>query len=339
MVLDGLGFNYFKAKNKSLVLKEGLRGGITSVFPSTTASAITTFVTGTAPQQHAWTGWFMNLKELGMVSTVLRFNPRLGGETFTQYGVKVRDILDGPFFTEKIKVSSYLVMEEKIKNSDFTKATSKKAKKVLGYKTLEGFLRQIKKAIKFNKQRKYIYAYWPELDWLMHSYGTKGKQVEKHFDELTKSLEKFIEEIKGTNTALIITADHGLIDTTERKVVWLEKHPKLKECLTLPLCGEPRVVYCYVRPSKTRQFEDYVKTRLNKACWLYKSEDLMRRNYFGLFKPNPKLGERIGDYILIMKDNYIFKDCLLGKKASFNRGNHGGISEEEMKVPLIFFDL
>ncbi len=138
---------------------------------------------------------------------------------------------------------------------------------------------------------------------------------------------------------MIITADHGLIDTTERKVVWLEKHPKLKECLTLPLCGEPRVVYCYVRPSETRQFEDYVKTRLNKACWLYKSEDLMRRNYFGLFKPNPKLGERIGDYILIMKDNYIFKDCLLGKKASFNRGNHGGISEEEMKVPLIFFDL
>ena len=47
------------------ILSENLIGSMTSVFPATTASAITTFATGLAPQQHAFTGWFMFLKEIG----------------------------------------------------------------------------------------------------------------------------------------------------------------------------------------------------------------------------------------------------------------------------------
>ena len=43
----------------------------TAANPPTTSAAITTFATGLAPQQHAVTGWFMHLKELGAVSTIL----------------------------------------------------------------------------------------------------------------------------------------------------------------------------------------------------------------------------------------------------------------------------
>ncbi len=68
IVIDGLGFEYFR-KRKSF-LKNYLVGPITSVFLPTTVSAITTFLTGVAPQQHAFTGWFMFLKEAGMVTKV-----------------------------------------------------------------------------------------------------------------------------------------------------------------------------------------------------------------------------------------------------------------------------
>lgn len=334
IVLDGLGYEYLKDKNS--VLNENLRGKITSVFPSTTASAITTFATGAAPQQHAITGWFMHLKELGVVSAILPFNPRMGGRSFTAQGIKVEDILNLKCFSEKIKAHSYTVTYAEIMDSDFTKANSKRSE-ISGCKTLGGFFRQIRKAIASHAGRKYIYAYWPKFDSISHKYGINSKEAKEHFLEINKKISSFIDDIKGTNTALIITADHGLIDTTKKRMIKLEDHPKLKECLTLPFCGEPRSIYCYVHPSKTKQFEAYIKDKLNKFCSLRKSEEIIINNYFGSFKPNPRLIDRVGDYILIMKENYIFKDKILKQKEPFHIGNHGGVSKEEMHVPLIVF--
>jgi hypothetical protein len=45
--------------------------------------------------------------------------------------------------------------------------------------------------------------------------------------------------------------------------------------------------------------------------------------------------DRIGDYILIMKGNYVIKDRLLGETMHFLKANHGGMSGKEMFVPLI----
>lgn len=111
----------------------------------------------------------------------------------------------------------------------------------------------------------------------------------------------------------------------------------MEECLSLPLCGEGRSVYCYIHPSKVNQFERYVKNSLGRYCWIYKSEYLIKKNFFGLFKPNPKLFDRVGDYILICKDNYIIKDKVsVGEeKKKPHIGHHGGASKEEMLVPLV----
>ena len=181
IVLDGLGYEYLK--NKNSILNKGLKGKITSVIPSTTAAAITTFVTGVAPQQHAITGWFMHFKELGVVSTILYFKPRMEGQPFTAQGVKVEDILDTRCFSEKIKTSSYMVTHAEIIDSDFLKANSKSSK-ILGHKTLGDFFLQIRKAIDSHAGRKYIYAYWSKFDSVSHEYGTNSKEAKKHFLEI-----------------------------------------------------------------------------------------------------------------------------------------------------------
>lgn len=332
MVFDGLGYEFLKRKES--ILAKNMRGKITSVFPPTTAAAITTFLTGTAPQQHAFTGWFMLLKELGIVSTILPFNPRIGGLSYTEQGIKVEQILGVPGLSQKIQECCYIIQPEKVVHSPFSKAVSKRARRI-GYNTLNGFFRQIKKVILSHHRRKYIYAYWPMFDSLAHKYGINSTKTEKHFNGIDRRMRKFVKSIAGSNTTLLVTADHGHIDTSEDRVIKLEDHPALKECLTLPLCGEPRTVYCYVHPSKKKQFESYVRTKLKRYCTLYKSHDLISNNYYGLFQPNPQLIERIGDYILIMKENYILKDRILSQKRHFHVGNHGGISKEEMFVPLV----
>jgi len=64
-------------------------------------------------------------------------------------------------------------------------------------------------------------------------------------------------------------------------------------------------------------------------------EDLIKKGYFGLFKPNKKLLDRAGNYILLMKDNYSIQDVIIGDDRRQNKACHGGVSKEEMFVPLI----
>jgi len=276
----------------------------------------------------------MNLKEIGIVSKILPFTSRAGDLDLKKIGIKPKDIFNQKCFSDKIKAESFIISHKEIINSDYTKYTSGKSKK-FSYDNLKFFFRQIKKSIKLNNNKKFIHAYWPKFDSLSHKHGVYSQKVEKHFKELDRKFKIFLKSIEGTNTAIIITSDHGFIDTTKEKIITLEKHPKLKECLTLPLCGEPRAAFCYVHPSRTKQFEKYVKTKLKNICRLYKSEYLLKKNYFGLFKPDKKLSDRIGDYTLILKDNYVLKDKIFGEKRPVHIGNHGGVSKEEMDVPLI----
>jgi predicted AlkP superfamily pyrophosphatase or phosphodiesterase len=333
-VIDGLGYEYVMDYGKDSIFYEYLKCKITSVFPATTATGITTFATGVAPQQHAITGWFTYLKEFGLVATILPFTPRCGGLSFGQAKMDPKIIFNQKSISEKINVDSYYIIRADLVHSDYTRTARGKARGV-PYIGLNEYFERIHQVISSNNNKKYIYAYWPELDSLAHVYGVHSTEVFTHFQELNKGFSSFVESIKGTNTAFIITADHGLIDSTDSRTIKLAEHPDFVETLTLPLCGEPRVAYCYVRPAKVSDFEEYVKKNFMDVCTLHKAEELVEKNYFGLFKAHERLSDRIGDYILIMKENYVMKDFVLGEKIHYFVGNHGGVSKEEMYVPLV----
>lgn len=327
IVIDGLGCEYLKSKKNSY-LYMCLKGNMTSVFPPTTASAITTYATGLAPKQHAMTGWFMNLKEVGGVSAVLPFVPRVGGLSYEMLGVEKENIFDTKGICERIKAKCITIHPNSIKDSEFNR---KYSEEVLGYTCLEGFFRQIKKAMK-RKGKKFIYAYWPKFDSLSHEKGNSSEEAAEHFAELDKK----ISGLKGKDTTIIVTSDHGFIDA--EKKIFLENHPKLNEMLSMPLCGEARAAYCYVYPSKVKEFESYVNKKLSKYCWLYTREDMIKENWYGLYKPHQNLLNRIGDYVLLMKNKYVIKDRLLNEEKSEDIGFHGGVSKEEMLVPLVIIE-
>lgn len=331
LMLDGLGYEWLRKHGKKSTFTKHLKGKITSILPSTTAACVTTFSTGVAPQQHAITGWFMYLRELGIVSAILPFVTREGRIPLK---ANARSFFDQSVLAERIEGNKYNLLPEDLVEARVTAVLARKAK-LLPYKGLQGYFKEIGRVVELRKKRKLIYAYWPEFDSLCHHYGTKSKEVLSHFKELDKGFSSLLSALEGTDTTVIVTADHGLLDTPKSKVILLENHPKLAETLVLPLCGESRWVYCYVYPKKAKQFEQYVKKHFRERCWLYKSKNLVKRGYFGLFEPNKKLFDRIGDYILVMKENYAIKDFVPGEPRRIHKARHGGVSKEEMYVPLI----
>lgn len=342
MVIDGLGYNFLQKngnnrENPSFLFKN-LKGKITSVFPTTTAAAMTSFYSGLAPQNHAVPAWFSYLKEIGMVSTILPFKTRGFDFSFEKNNIFPSDIFSFKSLFSNIKYDYYSIIPKNLKGSAYSNFVLEGSKQI-GFKNLNDFFKKISKAAlaKSTKSKKYIIAYWPEFDAISHKKGVQSRVAFDHFREIDKRISIFTSKMKEKSLKfrLIITADHGLIDTIPEHTIWLKNHPKLKETLILPICGEPRAPFFYVRPSKIEDFENYVNSKLNHAGDLKKGEKLILDHLFGLNECNSQIFERVGDYVLLMKENYIFRDQLIGENRHELIGNHGGLSDDELFVPLI----
>lgn len=337
MVIDGLGYDFVMGAGAGSTLARHTKTRLTSVFPSTTATAITTFLTGLAPQQHALTGWHMYLREIGAVIAVLPFCVRGSEETLSRAGIKAAQLFSHTAAFDRIEAQSYALSPNRIVNSEFNIAHCGAAKR-RGYDSLAELFDSLA-AVIAEPGRKFVYAYFPEIDSLAHAHGIRSREVALRYAELDQQLNRFIDRACGTDTMLVVTADHGFIDSGPDRVIELSQHSQLAAMLMLPLCGERRAAYCYVRPGRSQEFERYVATRLESFTDLHRSEELIEEGYFGLGAPHPELKRRIGDYTLLMKNNYVIKDWLPGERRHLHIGVHGGVSREEMEVPLVLIEL
>src|SRR5260221_7094811 len=76
LIVDGLGDSYLRANGAGGQIARHPRGAISAVFPSTTASAITTSFTGATPLEHGLTGWFTYFSAAACVGAPLPFQRR-----------------------------------------------------------------------------------------------------------------------------------------------------------------------------------------------------------------------------------------------------------------------
>lgn len=331
LIVDGLGYNFLMRYGKDSIFNNHLEAKMTTTFPSSTSAAMTSFYTGISPQEHGMPGWEMYSKEFSTTILPLPYCPKFKWGINLNEIKKLQEVFTLPSITEKSKINSEFIIGDHLIDSDISKLMSKKRK---GYNTINGLFMQIKKSINSSNRRKFIFSYYSDHDSLSHKYGTNHKNVLSNFNEFSNKLNKFITSLKGTNTILIITADHGQSDVKVSNRIWLKNHPKMKDCLSMPLTGEHRFAYCYIKPNKEKEFVEYVKTKLKRYCTIHKSKDLLKKNYFGLFKPHNDFKDRIGDYVLIMKDGYGIYDQRFNTRAP-HKGDHGGLSDDELYVPLI----
>src|SRR5919205_4004518 len=96
LIIDGLGDNYLARHGKGSELGRRRRRALTSVFPSTTASAITTSYTGRTPLEHGFTGWFVYFGAAGCVSAALPYRSRGDMALLSARGVQPERVFDTP---------------------------------------------------------------------------------------------------------------------------------------------------------------------------------------------------------------------------------------------------
>jgi hypothetical protein len=330
LVIDGLGYDYL-TQSGARTLNAMLEARITSVFPSTTATAVTTFLTGTAPQQHGLTGWHMYFREIGSVAAVLPYRARHGG---TPLAVSVQDLLAHEPVFDRLNCASHVVSPQEIAYSAFNTAHLGTAR-LWPYASLDAMLESIRNAVGSGPARQYVYAYWPELDRLAHMHGIGSDATDAHLAALDTAFERLLHELAGTDTTVIVTADHGFVNACPDAEIMLAAHPALERTLLVPLCGEPRATYCYVIADHREAFLAYVAAQLAPHAEALESRQLIESGWFGLGDAHPRLSDRVGDYTLLSTGAATVRDRIPGEKHQATIGVHGGTSHEEMHVPLV----
>lgn len=337
IIIDGLGDALLAQHAPGKRLCQHRRGRLTSVFPSTTASAIPTFFTGLPPQAHGLTGWHMWLREIEQTLAILPLSPRdrhqpaLDPETLPE-----QLFLHRPLSAD-LGGRALMVAPSDILESPFNRFHTAAAARI-GYRGLHGFIDAIDQAVQNSAdctQPAWIHAYYPALDSLMHQIGTQAPRVGERIGQIDAAFGSLLQRLQGSGTLVILTADHGFIDAPTEHLIELDQHPALAALLERPLCGERRLAFAYVAPANRPAFVDYVRTHFAHTCRCLPTADFIAEGWFGPGPAHPELTARAGDFVLQMRGDWTIKDWLPDEPIYAQPGVHAGASAAEMFVPLI----
>jgi len=326
-IIDGLGDGYLRAHGARGALARHRRAAISAVFPPTTASAITTSFTGATPLEHGLTGWFTYFSEAACVGAPLPYQRR--GEK-AALGVAPARLFRERSLFDSLAARTIVVSYRRIVDSPYNRHHCGSAER-RAYDDLAGFVEQVVAAVRSGPERKLVYAYWPAFDSLAHQHGVGSAPVRAHFDALDGAFGELLARLKGSDTVVVATADHGFVDCPPEDSI--ELPAALAALLRFPLCGERRMAFCHVREREA--FMEQARRLLGDRAQVRPSRELADEGWFGPGGAHPRFAERIGDVALVMTGRATVKDWVAGEPRHLHIGNHGGTSEDEMIIPLV----
>lgn len=333
-VVDGLGERQLNQHLADGHLMAARRGAITSVFPPTTASAITTSYTGATPLEHGLTGWHTYFSQAACTAAPLPMRRRGDDVPLGALGLAASRAFPQPSFFDALPVPTTVVTDKRIVESEYNRHHCGRAAK-LAYDKLDALVELTVQSVKAGTGRKLVYVYWPEVDSASHRYGPSSKEALTRAREVDAAFGQLRERLAGTDSVLIMTADHGFAETPPESALAMEAMPELASLLRLPLCGEPRTAFCYVQAGRVNEFIARARDWVGERADVRPSRELVEEGWFGPGDAHPLFAERVGDVTLVLHGNHTVKDWVAGEKRYVLHGNHGGTSADEMLVPLV----
>lgn len=315
LLLDGMGIsNMEKHLSPEGFFRRHLVTPYSSTFPPTTVAATTAMLSGLTPNQSCWLGWVGYFPQVDRNIVYYWNADNDTGEEMKDCNVPWTYV---PYrnLTDQLKEAGtaayarlpFLPPWQPGNQPDF-----------------DAFLRDVE-ALCSRDESSYIYAYWDRIDTLMHEIGVEDEAV----GSLMRAVEKRTEEMAARlkDTLLIITADHGHIST--RNVV-LTRYPEITECLVRMPSMELRTLNLFVKPGMEKQLEAAFQKHFPEEFILVPKAEVLKQQLLGSGENHPMLDGMLGDYLAIAGS-----DLDIVNTPSDHKGNHAGITPEEMTIPLI----
>ena len=319
ILFDGMGSNILeKVLPEESFFRKNMLKPITSVFPATTVAATTSIMTGLNPVETGMLGWNTYYKEID--KTIITFKN-------IEKGDKTKTVLDEAKKFKNKYMKTKTIMEEINENGKY-KAYSLFPFGENAYNDLDEMINQIED-LSLKDERKYIYAYDDEPDFMMHRNGTVCKEVADLIRYRNIMIEKMCKKIN--DAVIFIIADHG---HTPVENINLEDYSEIEQCLERTTSIEPRAVNFFIKENKKEEFVKLFNQNFGNFFDLYNKEEIIKSKLFGDGEENPIFRSTLGDYLAVAKGD---KALLYGGDKAF-LSQHAGILEDEIMIPLIVIE-
>ena len=329
MILDGMGEHILTPISPKGYFKKNEIECVTSVYPSTTTAALTTYYSGKSPYETGWIAWSQYFKEYGRTLDMLKHRESYKGEDIKGAKIDVfKEIVNYTPIFEQIEKASPNVKAYELEPT----YTEKRAKRSIRADNIDEIIENIEMLCE-NPGEKFILAYCDNPDGLLHKFGTDSIEVSDYIKETEQKIEKMCENLEE-DTIVIISADHG--HKNIEKAYTMLDYPEIQECLILPPSLESRTIAFWVKEDMKTQFEERFKNAFGEEFLLMTKEEFLQKNLLGFGKKHPKIDDFIGNYIALSTSSSIIRiETFLADGKPVKKSTHCGLTKEEMEVPLI----
>ncbi len=314
---------------------------ITSICPSTTASALTTLWTGEGAGTHGIIGYEMWAKEFGMVINNINHSAASSrGDTggLARSGFDPHEFVPSPLLGKHLwenGVSSTAFMHYSIMSSGLSEMQMDEVN-VQAYVDEADLCVSLSEFLNSRQGiREYVYVYYSHVDTLMHRFSAQDSRVSHQFGMFSKLFENaFLDNLSTSiakDTLLILTADHGSMTTPKDSRYELRRHPELMDALVMQPTCENRLAFFYIKPGQEEKVKAYIEKTWPGEFYLLDSEAALESGLFGDGLVHENATDRLGDLIAVARGDAYF---WWAPKPNHMAGRHGGLSEMEMLVPF-----
>jgi hypothetical protein len=342
--LDAFGWTFLERQDNHPLLRrahtEGLLEQLTSQFPSTTTAHTTTMHSGLPVAEHGVYEWHVLEPTLNRLITPLLFS--FSGDSGRETLAGLLDPED-VFPTESLydRLAASGVRSSVVQSAAFARSSPNRAlargAEVLPFATPQQGLAAAASALAA-ADVAYALVYLDGVDSLMHTVGPEHPSADPAFAAALTAIER---APFPPGALVLLTADHGMSPVDPARTVYVNHAwPELAAHLEMGSDGKPlapagscRDLFLHVRAGHVDEVRDRLGERLDGLAEVVATETLVADGIFA--EPSARLRARLADIVVLPRYGEAVYWHEPGRFEQHLHGQHGGLSPEEMEIPLL----
>lgn len=323
-LIDGLGQTLLDDHAPDApFLASGRRSAIDTVFPTTTPTALASLGMGQLPGAHGLVGASFLLPETGRVLSPLSWGDDPSPLAVQPEPTMFERLVEAGVDVRTVSAAAYA-------QSGLTRSVLRGAAYVPA-DDVGDRLRALE-AMDWGGGPSFTYVYWPDLDRTGHEHGCGSPQWRARLREADLLVRGIVERMPP-RAALIVTADHGMVNCPEQDRILLDSEPSLLADVEL-IAGEPRARHVYARAGTAADVARRWEDRLGGVARVYTRGQLVDSGLLG--DVEEFAAERVGDVVAVC-DGTASLASSVDPRVSGLLGQHGALTLDELRVPAIRF--
>lgn len=324
VLVDGMGYDLLRARSgHAPYLRSALPSArrLAAGFPSTTATSMGSFGTGTAPGEHGLVGYEVLIPGEDRLLNELSWHDGPVPEQWQPMETVFERVMRAGVDVTRVGPGYF-------DGSGLTRAALRGGRFVAA-ETLDERVEATLTAVRASR-RALVHLYWGDLDKIGHVHGCASWEWGDELSAVDRALARLVASVPD-DTAVHITADHGMVDAPHALRVDVA-HDALLADGVRHVGGEFRAVQLYCEPGAVADVRAAWSSTLAERAWIHSREEVVEAGWFG--RVDPVNAPRIGDLVVAMRDNFAVVDSRTARpKLLALLGLHGSLTDEEMSIP------